>query len=201
MLWLTLGLLAADGMALQARRRYVPWTQETLRLRSGAGANASWRMRLASGWSRSVDQDAVQNGVREVLGETPKRGETLPGAQVKLARAERPPQRDRVAGVWFCYRPVGGAITLLQGPVAAGGGARPGPDQGASAQAGAACHRPAPLASACPAPGRARNQAGRHAIVMPMLRGRGSGDRQRCRPVGPVLPAHAEHADVGPLNF
>jgi len=148
--------------------------------------------------SRFVDQDDVQSGNRGVLGQ-PKEGKTLPGTQVKLARTERPPKRDRVAGVWFCYRPVGGAITLLQGPVAAG--EETGPDQGATAQAGPPCPRPAPPASACSAPDRARDQGGRHAVVMPLLRGRGAGDGQHCRPMQPMIQAHEEHGEVGPLNF
>ena len=35
---------------------------------------------------------------------------------MRLVRAERPLLRDRVAGAWFCYRPAGGAVTLLCDP-------------------------------------------------------------------------------------
>lgn len=34
--------------------------------------------------------------------------------QLKLKRAEKPRERDRVAGVWYAYHPVGGALTVLQ---------------------------------------------------------------------------------------
>ena len=48
-------------------------------------------------------------------------------------RAERPPLRDRVAGAWFCYRPAGGAVTLLCDP-SPDAAARPTADVGAAAQ-------------------------------------------------------------------
>lgn len=35
--------------------------------------------------------------------------------QVKLKRDDKPKQRDRVSGVWYCYRPVGGALTVIRG--------------------------------------------------------------------------------------
>lgn len=35
--------------------------------------------------------------------------------QVKLKRDDKPKQRDKFSGVWYCYRPVGGALTVLRG--------------------------------------------------------------------------------------
>lgn len=73
--------------------------------------------------------------------------------QVKLERVERPPLRDRVQGAWFCYRAVGGAITLLSdpGPGASAAAADPSPGPANAFQhpgAAALPRKPAPAAPA-----------------------------------------------------
>jgi hypothetical protein len=56
--------------------------------------------------------------------------------QLKLKRAEKPRERDKVAGVWYAYHPVGGALTVLRGvldvKLAAGGEGRGQPGARAS---------------------------------------------------------------------
>ncbi|GIL46757.1 hypothetical protein Vafri_3666 [Volvox africanus] len=44
--------------------------------------------------------------------------------QVKLKKAPKPKERDRVAGVWYAYHPVAGALTVLRDHVAVSGGGR-----------------------------------------------------------------------------
>ncbi|GLI58538.1 hypothetical protein VaNZ11_000280 [Volvox africanus] len=42
--------------------------------------------------------------------------------QVKLKKAPKPKERDRVAGVWYAYHPVAGALTVLRDHVVVSGG-------------------------------------------------------------------------------
>ncbi|GLC39562.1 hypothetical protein PLESTB_001626800 [Pleodorina starrii] len=42
--------------------------------------------------------------------------------QIKLKKAAKPKERDRVAGVWYAYHPVAGALTVLRDHGAAAGG-------------------------------------------------------------------------------
>ncbi|KAG2431018.1 hypothetical protein HYH02_013547 [Chlamydomonas schloesseri] len=58
--------------------------------------------------------------------------------QVKLKKAAKPKERDRVAGVWYAYHPVAGALTVLKDFApgsGSGAGAGAGPDGGAAAKA------------------------------------------------------------------
>ncbi|KXZ43602.1 hypothetical protein GPECTOR_85g332 [Gonium pectorale] len=62
--------------------------------------------------------------------------------QVKLKKAPKPKERDRVAGVWYAYHPVAGALTVLRGegpaaaPAAGGGvGAKPQQQNGTKPKA------------------------------------------------------------------
>ncbi|PNW79580.1 hypothetical protein CHLRE_08g358751v5 [Chlamydomonas reinhardtii] len=76
--------------------------------------------------------------------------------QVKLKKAPKPKERDRVAGVWYAYHPVAGALTVLQdfAPGAAAAGA-------AAAGAGtAAAPKPAPGAGSSSSGGGAGGKAG-----------------------------------------
>ncbi|KAG2424422.1 hypothetical protein HXX76_014475 [Chlamydomonas incerta] len=81
--------------------------------------------------------------------------------QIKLKKAARPKERDRVAGVWYAYHPVAGALTVLKdlatppasaAPSAAGGpapaAAKPSSSSGKAA-AGAAAK---PLVQVLPEP-------------------------------------------------
>lgn len=57
--------------------------------------------------------------------------------QLKLKRADKPMERDKVSGVWYAYHPVGGALTVMKqedgaqtGPPASGGKSRGGEGAG-----------------------------------------------------------------------
>ena len=92
--------------------------------------------------------------------------------QVKLECVERPPLRDRVQGTWFCYRVVGGAITLLsdpgQGAPAVAADPSPGPADAFQHPGAAALPRkPAPAAPAAdhsPSSAHASNNPGAAAL-------------------------------------
>lgn len=42
--------------------------------------------------------------------------------QLKLKRLDRPAERDKEAGVWYPYVPVGGALAVRDGLLGGGGG-------------------------------------------------------------------------------
>jgi hypothetical protein len=89
-LWLTVGLLAADGLALQLRLR----RNEKV---GCLGCLPCWPA------PRGAACPAGSSASRQaILGPT------------CLPPALQPTERDRVGGVWYAYHPVGGALTLLK---------------------------------------------------------------------------------------
>lgn len=96
-LWLTVGLLAADGLALQLRLKKAEQVRGAPGGVSGGGGRCAARMlccvHVAHRAGMARPRPTASRGVCVCL---------------------QPTERDKVEGVWYAYHAVGGAITLLQ---------------------------------------------------------------------------------------
>ena len=91
-------------------QRAMPGDGKVTVLHGGHSCSASLQLPT----SETRDVSALAPGVWLTVGSLAGSGLAL---QLKLKRLDRPTERDRVAGVWFPYVPVGGGLTVREGLV------------------------------------------------------------------------------------